>query len=305
MLNLDKSRIMKTNFFYATLVSLGVLVSCTNDDTITPALPDGGGNRIIKTAITKYDGSGQLLENENNITDMQACIFEGGRMTRIYDNLNPSESSFDIQIEKHAGTLYVLANTKEQINLDELKSQNISEDEWLGKFMAMKENAPVKFYSGSLSLDDMSNSQTVFPVNLKRGFARFDLNLRTAGAASVNGITLRNAAQSGALFPATGENAQTGIPTSDITVSFDSPVTSDTPAVLYAYEQPGGNIEISVDAVIDGKPHTLTKEFDGNIKRNTIYTVTVRKDVIDVSVEVSFDEWEDGGNTELVPQAGV
>lgn len=35
--------------------------------------------------------------------------------------------------------------------------------------------------------------------------------------------------------------------------------------------------------------------------RNTIYTITVRQDVIDVTVEVSFDEWEEGPDTELVP----
>ena len=104
---------------------------------------------------------------------MQACIFEGGKMTQIYTDLTPSKSSFDIRIEKHAGTLYVLANTQEQINLEELKSQNITEEEWLKKCMTMKDNAPVQFYSGSLSLNDMSNSQTVLPVNLKRGFCPF------------------------------------------------------------------------------------------------------------------------------------
>ncbi len=296
---------MKTNLFFTALVPLSVFVSCTNDDAATPTLPDEGGNRIIKTSITKYEGIGQIVENENNITDIQACIFEGGKMTQIYNNLIPSESSFGIQIEKHAGTLYVLANTKEQINLEELKSQNITEEEWLQKCMTMKNDAPVHFYSGSLSLNDMSNSQTVFPVSLKRGVARFDLNLRTAGVASVNRITLKNAAQSGALFPSISEFSSKGIAVNDMTVSFDSPLTTDTSAVLYAYEQAKGNLEISVDVVIDGKPHTLTKALNGDIKRNTIYTITVRKDIIDVTIEVSFDEWEEGNDTELVPQAQI
>ena len=193
--------------------------------------------------------------------------------------------------------------TEEQINLEELKGQNITEEEWLKKCMTMKDNAPVHFYSGSLSLDDMGNSQTVLPVSLKRGFARFDLNLRTAGVASVNSITLKNAAQSGTLFPSATQIATKEVLVKDMTVSFDSPLTTDTSAVLYAYEQPQGNLEISVDVTIDGKPYTLTKAISGDIKRNTIYTITVRKDVIDVTVEVSFDEWEKGGDTELVPQA--
>lgn len=303
MLNFNKNRMMKTNLFYATFVSLGVLVSCTNDDSINPSLPDGGGNRIVKTSITKYEGSGLLIENENIITDIQACIFEDGKMTRIYDNLTHSENSFDIQIERHAGTLYVLANTDGHISLEELKSQDITEDEWLKKSISMKDDAPVHFYSGSLSLDDMSNSQTVFPVSMKRGVARFDLNLRTAGAASVQSITLKNAAQSGTLFPAKSGYALKEVAVKDMTVAFDSPLSTDTPAVFYAYEQANGNLKISADVVIDGKPHTLTKALDGDIKRNTIYTITVRKDVIDVAIEVSFDEWEDGNDTELVPQA--
>ncbi len=302
MLNFNQRTMMRRNLFYVTLASIGVLTSCTNDDTTAPSLPDNG-TRIVKTSITKYEGIGQNIEAENNITDIQACIFEDEKMTKIYNNLIPSKSSFDIQIDKHAGTLYVLANTQEQINLEELKSQEITEEEWLKKCMTMKDNAPVQFYTGSISLDDMGSSQTVLPVNLKRGFARFDLNLRTAGVASVNSITLKNAAQSGTLFPAASPFTPKEVQVNDMSVSFDSPLTTDTPAVLYAYEQPQGNLEISVDVTIDGKPHTLTKAISGDIKRNTIYTITVRKDVIDVTIEVSLDEWEEGNDTELVPQA--
>ncbi len=292
---------MKTKLFYAAFFSFSVLVSCTKDDATIPAMPDEGGNRIVKTSITNYEGIGQIIENENNIADIQACIFEDGKMVQIYNDLTPSESSFDIQIEKHAGTLYVLANTCEQIDLEELKSQNITEEDWLKKCMSMKDNAPVHFYSGSLKLSDISDTQTIFPVNLKRGFARFDLNIRTAGAASVNSITLKNAAQSGTLFPAINAHTPGEAPVSDRTVSFDTPLTTDTPAVFYAYEQTNESLEISVDAVINGKHHILTKAFNGDIMRNTIYTITVRKDAIDVTLEVSFDEWEEGTDTELVP----
>lgn len=303
MLNFNQSTMMRTDLFFAAFISLGVFASCTNDDSTTPSLPDGEGNRTVKTSITRYEGIGQTLEGETTINDIQACIFEDGKISRIYTDLIPSASSFDIQIDKHAGTLYVLANTREQIDLAELKSQEITEEEWLKKCMTMKDNAPVHFYSGSLSLDDMSNSQTVLPVSLKRGVARFDLNLKTAGVTSVNSITLKNATQSGTLFPAMSKSSTKETPVNDMTVTFDSPLTTSTSAVFYAYEQAQGNLEISVDVVIDGKPRTLTKAFQGDIKRNTIYTITVRKDVIDVTVDITFDEWEEGTDTELVPQA--
>ena len=37
------------------------------------------------------------------------------------------------------------------------------------------------------------------------------------------------------------------------------------------------------------------------LRRNTIYTLTVRKDVIDVTLDVTFEDWEQGPDTELVP----
>ena len=290
---------MKTKLFYPTLMSLGLFVSCTEDAAI-PSFPDA--NKIVKTSIIRYEGIDQTIEDENNITNMQACIFEDGKMTQIYNDLILAENSFNIQVEKHVGTLYILANTNEHIDLEDLKSQNITEEDWLRKSVAMQNNAPVQFYTGSLTLNDLGNTQTILPISLKRGFARFDLKLRTAGVAAVNSITLKNAAQSGTLFTAPSEDASKEIPVNDINISFDSPLITDTPAVFYAYEQAQGNLEISVDAVIDGKPITLTKAFNGDIKRNTIYTVTVRKDVIDVTIDLSFDEWEEGNDTELVPQ---
>ena len=291
---------MKTKLFYPTLMlSLGLFVSCT-EDAVIPSFPDA--NKIVKTSIIRYEGIDQTVEDENNITNIQACIFEDGKMTQIYNDLILAENSFNIQVEKHAGTLYILANTNEHIDLEDLKSQNITEEDWLRKSVAMQNNAPVQFYTGSLTLNDLGNTQTILPISLKRGFARFDLKLRTAGVAAVNSITLKNAAQSGTLFTAPSEDASKEIPVNDINISFDSPLITDTPAVFYAYEQAQGNLEISVDAVIDGKPITLTKAFNGDIKRNTIYTVTVRKDVIDVTIDLSFDEWEEGNDTELVPQ---
>lgn len=296
---------MKTKLFYTVFASLSLFTSCSKDDATTPSSPDGNGDgdghRTVKTSITEYDGIGPALENESIVTDMQACIFEGGKMTRIYNNLVLSGNSFDIQLDKYAGTLYVLANTQEQIHLEELKSQEITEEEWLKRCMTVKNNAPVHFYSGSVNLNHMEASQTTLPVSLKRGFARFDLQIRTAGTASVSRITLKNAAQSGTLFSDGSAYTPQEVPVGDMSVSFDTPLATDTPAVFYAYEQAHENLEISVEAVINGKSHTLTKAFNGDIMRNTIYTITVRQDIIDVTVEVSFDEWEEGPDTELVP----
>ena len=84
-------------------------------------------------------------------------------------------------------------------------------------------------------------------------------------------------------------------------VRFDEPLTANTQGVMYLYEQSNEGLEVTIEAEIDGVEKSLSKAIDGDIRRNTVYTLTVRKDVIDVEVSLSFDEWEEGGDTELTP----
>lgn len=141
----------------------------------------------------------------------------------------------------------------------------------------------------------------MLPVTLKRGVARFDLRLRTAGDASVKAVKFANLAQSAYLFPVDGEHSPAGVTRGTAVKEFSSPLTADTKAVMYAYEQANDGIEVTVDAVIDGKPRTLKKTLTGDLKRNTIYTITVRKEDIDVSLDITFEDWTEGGDTELTP----
>ena len=67
-------------------------------------------------------------------------------------------------------------------------------------------------------------------------------------------------------------------------------------------EQENAGIEVSIEAVIDGQHKVLTKTLEGNLKRNTIYTVTVRKNDINIVVKVGIDDWEPGEDTEIIPQ---
>lgn len=87
----------------------------------------------------------------------------------------------------------------------------------------------------------------------------------------------------------------------DAVASFDSPLSTDTEGVLHVFEQSADNTVIKVDAVIDGKAVELSKTISEPLKRNTIYTLTVRKDVIDVTLDVTFEDWEQGPDTELTP----
>ena len=71
--------------------------------------------------------------------------------------------------------------------------------------------------------------------------------------------------------------------------------------MLYVYEQENQGIETSSTAVIVCEEKTMTKAFDGPLKRKTVYTITVRQDRLDIKLNVSYDEWEEGTNTDLTP----
>ena len=59
---------------------------------------------------------------------MQACIFEDGVMTHIFKGLEPGNGTYDLQVGRLAGTLYLLANTDGLVDLEGLKGEGITED---------------------------------------------------------------------------------------------------------------------------------------------------------------------------------
>lgn len=288
---------MKKSLILSVMLSVYVLSACDNSDH--PVSVPQHQEPVVKAIVAGYSGTGLALDGENAVKDLQACVFHGGRMTAVFEDIPTSGGAYEIKVGGYKGNMYVMANAGNQLNLDSLKGSGITEAEWLRLTLATERGAPVHFFSGSVSL--ASAGQTEIPVTLKRGVARFDLRLRTAGEASVSAVTFRNLAQSVYLFPVDGEYSPAGADKGVATVSFTQPLTADTPAVMYVYEQTNAGIEVEVNAVIDGKPVVLKKTLSGNLSRNTIYTLTVRKDDIDVSLDITFEEWEEGSDTELTP----
>lgn len=162
-----------------------------------------------------------------------------------------------------------------------------------------RDGKAVDFLTGKMDLDAQTQSgQTLV---LKRGVARFDLNL--SGKIAVNSLTLKNAAQSVYLFPQTeGVKSPAGVVRKDVTVHFDEVLTTSTSGVLYVYEQENEGLEVSVEAMVDGQSKVLTKTLEEKVlKRNSIYTLTLRKDTLSSEVSLDVLAWEDGGNTQLQP----
>lgn len=139
------------------------------------------------------------------------------------------------------------------------------------------------------------------PLTLTRGVARLDLRLRVAGQATVERITLRGLAGAGYLFPSDAPRTPSDASRVDAVCVEDAALTTDTPAIACLYEQEGADLEVSVEAVIDGVRRTLEAPLPQTIERNRIYTVTLRKGVVDTELRLTVEAWGDGGESPLQP----
>ena len=215
---------------------------------------------------------------EDNITDMSACLFEDGVLTQVFEHLQQTDGGYHVALNAKKGTFYMLANTDGLIDLNELKG--CTEEEWLKTAFPVKDGKAVDFLTGKM-----------------------DLDAQTQSGIAVNSLTLKNAAQSVYLFPqAEGVKSPAGVVRKDVTVHFDEVLTTSTPGVLYVYEQENEGLEVSVEAMVDGQSKVLTKTLEEKVlKRNSIYTLTLRKDTLSSEVSLDVLAWEDGGNTQLQP----
>lgn len=221
-------------------------------------------------------------------------------MTKIYELGADAQQGYSIQVDSRQGNLYLVAYAGGTIPTDDLLAKNLTEENWKSSVIHM-EGEHAQFFTGMVTLESTSIPSNTATVSLKRGLARFDLAVNAVEEASVKSVTLKNVAHSVYVFPQEGVTSPVEADRKDMTVTFTELVTDSKEGILYVYEQENQNIQISVTAVISGNETTLTKTFDGPLKRNTAYTITLRQDYIDIKLETSFDEWEEGGNTELTP----
>lgn len=266
------------------------MMSCSND--VVEYLPSGNPDTtIVRAQLAAYESQSQALAGENDITDMKAFLFQGGTMTKIYDLGADAQQGYSIQVDSRQGNLYLVAYAGGTIPTDDLLAKSLTEENWKSSVIHM-EDEHAQFFTGMVTLESTSIPSNTATVSLKRGLARFDLAVNAVEEASVKSVTLKNVAHSAYVFPQEGVTSPVEADRKDMTVTFTEPVTDSKEGILYVYEQENQNIQISVTAVISGNETTLTKTFDGPLKRNTAYTITLRQDYIDIKLETSFDEWE-------------
>ena len=290
--------------FFGILSALLFTTSCGED--IPKEEPGGGeGNitpvRTITTHISEFqiEGEGASLPGEGNINELQACVFENGVMTEIYTQFTQKDNQYVLQTNKRTGHLYILANTANQLNLQELKAQDITEEKWQEVTIGHTDeniHAP-EFFSGMLDLG--KSDEDILHMHLERGIARFDLSIRSTSSIKVKKVLFKNITQHTFLFSQNPVSIPAGTTVKDRLVEFPQWLESNTQGIFYAYEQAGDNLMASLEIVKNGKEMILETGLPSALKRNTVYTLEITTDSATGEAKLNVIEWENGGDHAL------
>ena len=286
---------------YSILLSAFLMASCSDEHEAVQKGTESPAVVQADISAFKVDGRVSSLEGENEIKDIQACLFEDGLMTEVYTDLNKSSDTYSLKLKSLSGTLYMLANTEGLIDLQQMKDRGTTEQEWLNTTVKAEEGVMPRFFAGKLDLKEQPQGQFVFPMSLKHGTARFDLLVKTGGVLSVKSLTLKNVAQESYLLPQTGVVSPEGAPVEDMHIVFQQPLSRDSSGIAYVGEQANQQLKVAAEMEMNGKTYVKEVDLPSFLKRNTVYTITVRKDALSADVKLEVTAWEDGGDVALRP----
>lgn len=95
----------KTNLMIGSLLLAGLLSgACSREEA--PQLPPAatpGVPPVVSVRLADYHQSGSSLAGENELTDLGACLFEEGVLTRIYEAPDPAGGSWNLELDSYGG----------------------------------------------------------------------------------------------------------------------------------------------------------------------------------------------------------
>lgn len=292
----------RKNYYRFAVACLFALLGISCSEQMEDMGTSNGKGALVKASFTDFqvNGVSSSLEKDNKIEDMQACLFENGIMTGVYTNVQSSENEYTLKVDKMSGTLYMLANTSRFIDLNQLMESGITEEEWLATSVSADNGKAALFFTGTLNLEEQPHGQYTLPLNLKRGVARIDLYVRTTNV-QIRSITLKNVMQQGFLLEQETMESPSESVLQDMVFNFDQPLQQDSLGLTYLYEQANPDLKVAVDVSMEGRSYQLEEPLPRKLKRNTIYTLTIRKDHVTEKVTLEVKAWENGGESASNP----
>lgn len=255
----------------------------------------------VRGVFSDFASAGAAAGAGEGVSEMKACLFQNGLLTKVYKDLQTTDNlEYSLGVNRLSGTLYMLADTEQLIDWNNLQPQSVTEEEWLQMAASSENGQPHPFWTGKVSLDSLTSGKQTLSVNMKRGVARFDL-LGRGTAISVHRLTLKNVRQQGYLFEQNAVSSPKDVTSDDWVCEFAAPLQKDSVGVAYVYEQKNPELMVSVDVSIAGRSYTLEEYLMEDVKRNTVYTLTVRKELLTEELRLEIEEWNKEGDIALTP----
>lgn len=255
----------------------------------------------VRGVFSDFASVGSAAGAGEGVSEMKACLFQNGLLTKVYKDLKTTDNlEYSLGVNRLSGTLYMLADTEQLIDWNNLQPQSVTEEEWLQMTASSENGQPHPFWTGKVSLDSLTSGKQTLSVNMKRGVARFDLLVRGT-AISVHRLTLKNVRQQGYLFEQNAVSSPKDVTSDDWVCEFAAPLQKDSVGVAYVYEQKNPELMVSVDVSIAGRSYTLEEYLMEDVKRNTVYTLTVRKELLTEELRLEIEEWNKEGDIALTP----
>ena len=162
------------------------MVACSEDQK--DLYFDSGQGRAVRACLAPFmvDGESSELPSENEVRDMRAYLFEDGVLSEVYENIVEKNGIYTLPVDYLRGHLYFVANG----GLGTPAIGELDEASWLESTVGMDNGETVRFLAGQLDLEAYTGA-TEIPLTLKRGVARVDLHIDSAGI-KVHQLKLRN-----------------------------------------------------------------------------------------------------------------
>lgn len=287
---------------YSILVFIPVFLICLScDDKLDKENHFENTDRIICAEVSNFFSDDYMEDgDENDIENISAYLFDEGSFVKEYAGVKRSENKYEFPLDVMKGNLYIVANAS--LLPDFIYPEpGLGEEEWAETIINSEDGHAEMAYTGVVSLSHYPTSENLILVSLRRIAARFDLKISVAGTAEVHDITFKNVQKNAYLFPKSEIVSPGNAPVTDIQFVPEQPYDDDRKGILYVYEQHNADLKVELNAVINGKEYSLETNLPEKISRNTVYSLTLRKDVMDKDVSLTVEEWKDGEDTALKP----
>ena len=232
----------------ALLVTLLMLNACSDEHT-NEYFADNS-HTLLRVSLSHFSAEGQAqpVSGENRIERMDAYLFEDGVLTEYHPQLTAeSENSYNLNLQRRAGTLYVLANAETGLVPE---TGVLTEADFCQQTLTVANGHVQPFLTGQIGLNGQAVS--TIPLTLKHGTARLDFRARVAGSFSVHQFGVRSAAKQTFVLPQTDVQTPQGAEKEDILLTFDQGLKQDSAAIMYLYEQANPDLKVYVKAEMDG-----------------------------------------------------